>query len=122
MAVSLEAHSLLVRKDAIEAHVEGGLPRFLSLVPPLNLCMDDDLVRIGFTDGESRARFVHELQNLGLTHLQDGHARDMVVCDAVSGPAHDCDWLEPGDFSMRAAKWRDPVPWAGDEARQSRAA
>jgi hypothetical protein len=104
MAVLVEAHSLLVRKDAIEAHVEGGLPRFLSLLPPLTFCMDDGLVQIGFMDGESCARFVHELQHLGLTHREDGRARDMAVCDADGGLLHECDWIEVGPFPIGAGR------------------
>ncbi len=120
MAVLVEAHSLLVRKNAIETHVDGGLPRFLSLVPPLSFCMDDDLVQVGCPDGHSCARFAYELQNLGLTHLEHGRARDMVMCNPGEGLASECDWIELGTFPIGAGRkvqaawlYEGPRPRAG---------
>lgn len=96
MPVLVEAISLIVRRDAIERHVPGGLDRFMSEVPNATACMDDDLVRVGFMDPAMCERFVQHLEDYGLTYEDDGKARDMVVCDQLRGALVGCDWVELG--------------------------
>ena len=96
MPVLVEAISLIVRRDAIEAHIPGGLRRFMREVPNATACMDDDLVRVGFMDPAMCEEFVHQLKMLGLTYLEEGKARDMVVCDQLRGALAECDWVELG--------------------------
>ena len=45
MAVLVEGISVIVRRDAIEEKIRGGLSAFLATVPNGTCCMDADLVR-----------------------------------------------------------------------------
>lgn len=104
MAVLVEGISVLVRKDSIQNKMTGGKARFKLLIPNSTFCEDDELARIGFLDPSAVGLFIDELENVGLTFVEDGKAIDIVVCDQQRGPTTDCDWLEFGHLPIEGGK------------------
>lgn len=94
MAVLAEAISVIVRKNAVAAHLPGGEARFLELVPNRTLCADAELYRIGFLSPEETARFTDALQDAGLVFLgDDTTAVDLAVVNQQHGATTPCPWL-----------------------------
>lgn len=91
--VLVEGFSVLVRVDAIHRRLPGGWPAFRALVPNRTLCADAELARVGFMGEDEAMGFADKLEKLGLKHLWEGRAIDMVVVDQVRGPLAPCDWL-----------------------------
>ena len=96
MAVLVEAISVILRRDAINAQFAGGWHQFLAIVPNRTLCFDEDLVRVGFMSPPDIEAFVSRLEKGGLTFEHDGHAVDMAVVDQMHGPTMLTEWLEFG--------------------------
>ena len=67
MAGLVEGISVIVRRDAIEEKIRGGLSAFLAAVPNGTCCMDDDLVRVGFMASEDADEYLRRLTAEGLT-------------------------------------------------------
>jgi len=95
MAVLCEGISVIVRRDAIERHLENGWSEFHELVPNSTLCSDDKLARVGFMEPGSVEAFVNVLERLGLKLFQD-----IAVVDQIGGPTRECDWLEFARFPI----------------------
>lgn len=91
--VLVEGICVLVRMDAIHRRQPGGWRAFRALVPNRTLCADAELARVGFTGESEAVAFAEGLQKLGLKHLWEGRAIDIVVVDQVRGPLAPCDWL-----------------------------
>jgi hypothetical protein len=68
MPVLVEANSVIVRRDAIDARMQGGWEEFQRLAPAENLCADEDIVRVGFDEIEAAAEFVGLLLARGLRY------------------------------------------------------
>ena len=94
MAVLVEAISVIVRRDAVNARFSGGWRGFLACVPNSSLCTDEDLARVGFMSPPDIEEFVRHLERGGLTFLHNGQAVDIVVVDQMRGPTVPVDWLE----------------------------
>ena len=73
---------------------------------------DGELVRVGFMSPQDVEAYVKQLREVGLTYLDDGTAKDVVVVDQMHGPAVPCEWIEcgqvnlDGDPSMRVTACR----------------
>ena len=100
MAVLVEATSVVVRREAIELWLEGGMEHFQALVPNETLCSDDDIVRVGFMTPADTEAFVRRLQAAGLTYLENKKAIDLVVVDQDRGAIARVDWLEVVRFTF----------------------
>ena len=96
MAVLIEGISVVIRAERLLRLFPGGWDAFQAFVPTLNLCADNELVRVGFRSNKDVEPFVAQLQSVGLEHLRDGAAIDMAVVDQTRGIAVPCDWLEYG--------------------------
>lgn len=94
MAVLVEAISVIVRRDAINARFSGGWSEFLNCVPNSTLCADENLARVGFMTSPDVEAFLSRLENGGLTFLRDGQAVDIAVVDQIRGLTMPTDWLE----------------------------
>jgi uncharacterized protein YdhG (YjbR/CyaY superfamily) len=94
MAVLVEAISVIVRRDAINARFSGGWGEFLSTIPNHTFCADEDLARVGFMTPLDVEGFVRRLERGGLTFVRRGKAIDMAVVDQVRGPTVPAKWLE----------------------------
>ena len=96
MAVLIEAISVVIRRDAIEQSVPGGWTEFFRVVPNSTLCTDGELARVGFMSPDTVGDFIHELEQLGLSFLEEGSCIDITVVDQQKGPTTTCEWLEFG--------------------------
>jgi hypothetical protein len=94
MAVSIEAISVVVRRDAIDRTFDGGWSAFVSSVPNATLCTDDQLARVGFMDPKAVENFVKVLEAAGLVFLRSGKCVNIAVVDQQRGPTMPSDWLE----------------------------
>lgn len=103
MAVLVEAISVVIRVDAIEARLVGGWEALEAAIPNATACGDGELVRVGFMAPADAEAFVRALEARGLRYLADGAAQDMVVVDQQSGPLVRCDWIEAGRVSLDPA-------------------
>jgi hypothetical protein len=100
MAVLVEATSVIVRRDAIEARYSGGWDAFICAVPNQTLCCDDELARIGFMCPPDVKSFVDHLREKGLRFVEDGKAVDIAIVDQHDGPITKCEWLEIGKIQI----------------------
>jgi hypothetical protein len=113
MPVLLEAYSVLIRHKAAAAKYSGGWAQFARDVPNNTFCADGEIIRVGFMNPTDFSVYIELLKQRGLMHLDgDGHAVDVAVVDAGSGPRQPCDWLEFGDAAVKK------VPTAGVESNE----
>lgn len=97
MAVLAEAISVIIRKQAIEQRLPGGMDAFMRTMPNRTFCEDTHLCRLGFLSPAETAVFTERLQMLGLCFLgEDGEAQDFAVVDQQHGPTTACAWLTFG--------------------------
>jgi uncharacterized protein YdhG (YjbR/CyaY superfamily) len=94
MAVLVEAISVIVRRDAIDARFCGGWREFLEAIPNRTFCADGELVRVGFMSPPDVEGFVRRLESGGLTFVRNGKAIDIAVVDQMCGPTVPAEWLE----------------------------
>lgn len=94
MAVLVEAISVVVRCDAINARFQGGWRVFVDCVPNSTLCTDEDIVRVGFMSPTDVDTFVKYLERGGLTAIHNGEFIDIAVVDQMRGPTLPVKWLE----------------------------
>lgn len=95
MSLVVEAWTLVVRRDALEARFPGGTAAFEAEVPNASFHCDDHLAGASFLD-------YWTLKDLGLRLLAksdlagfiDGAWQDLVPVDAIDGPNARCDWIE----------------------------
>lgn len=104
MAVLVEGISVLIRKDSIQNKISGGDASFRLLIPNSTFCEDDQLARVGFLNPADVESFVDELENAGLTFMEDGRSVDITVCDQQRGLTTECDWLEFARLTMEDGK------------------
>lgn len=94
MAVLIEAISVIVRGETIEARYPGGWQAYVKDAPNMTLCNDEHLARVGFMAPYDVDRFVSRLKRLGFEFVRDGMAIDVCVVDQLQGPTVRCEWLE----------------------------
>ena len=115
MAVLVEAISVIIRVDAIEARHAGGFDAFEAAIPNETACSDGELVRVGFMAPADVEAYVGALTAKGLRYVADGVAHDIVVVDQQRGPLVRCEWLEAGRLYLAAVLdlfSRKVVGWA----------
>ena len=100
MAVLVEGISVIVKVDAIETTYPGGWAAYRDDCPNATLCSDNELARIGFMGPDDVKHFIDKLERMGLRHLVDGKAKDIVVVDQMVGPCSPCDWVEWGHLGI----------------------
>ena len=111
MAVLVEATSVVVRRDAINAKFSGGWQAFLGYVPNDTLCFDDDLASIGFMAPPDVGEFIKQLEGGGLTFLHDGNAVDVAVVDQILGPTRPAKWLQFAHMSLSGTIGKVAACW-----------
>jgi uncharacterized protein YdhG (YjbR/CyaY superfamily) len=94
MAVLVEAISVIVRRDAIDARFSGGWRAFIEAIPNRTFCTDGELARVGFMSPPDVEGFVRRLERGGLIFLRNGKAIEMAVVDQMNGPTVPAEWLE----------------------------
>ncbi len=93
MSVLVEALTVTVKNQTIESLVKGGVPAFQECVPNATFRTDRFLSAVSFLEPQSTGNFVDDLQQVGMTFVEDGVAQDIVVLDQHRGPTAQCDWL-----------------------------
>jgi hypothetical protein len=116
MAVLVEGISVLVREDAINNKMDGGMARFKMLIPNQTFCHDGEVVRIGFMEPSPLLEFVEQLEEFGLTYLDNGKPVDMIVVDQQRGPMVECEWIEFSHLGIDGGKVG--AAWLWDEPRK----
>jgi hypothetical protein len=100
--VLVEALSVIVRNDTLEALYPGGAVGYARDCPNGSCCSDGRLTRVGFLAPEHVRAFVQRLEAHGLVFVRDGAAVDIAVVDQVHGSTALCAWLEVADDSQGA--------------------
>ena len=93
MPVLIEAITVVVRRDAVDAKLTGGWAALRELIPNQTFCTDGTLARVAFLDPNAVRQFVEELEAGGLTFAPDGEAVDLAVVDQFHGFTLPCPWL-----------------------------
>jgi hypothetical protein len=101
MAVLVEAITVVIRRDAIERNVPGGLRGFPALLPNNTACMDGQLLRVGFMVSADADAFLARLAEVGLTAR--GDSQNVAVVNQQLGPTPDVPWLECVPYSRGSA-------------------
>jgi hypothetical protein len=114
MAVLAEAISVIIRKQAIDDRIDGGMTRLTGDLPNRTFCEDEHLCRLGFLSPAETAAFNERLQQLGLRFAdREGQALDFAVVDQQHGPTLPTPWLIFGKLPcdaeghMVSACWLD---------------
>ena len=100
MAVLVEAISVIVRVDAVEARYPGGWAAFRDAVPNATLASDREVARIGFMASADVEAYIRHLETNGLNFIRHGTSIDVVVVDQQRGPTKPCAWLDWGHVSI----------------------
>jgi hypothetical protein len=128
MSVLVVAYSVVVPVPVLERKYRGGLRRYRLDCPNRTFCADEHLTSVAFLQLPDVDAFLAHLGRLGLIHIEDGHARDVVVVDQLHGPLSRCSWIEGGRYPRGySAVWRQgtqpgrialPDGWTLEKASQ----
>jgi tetratricopeptide (TPR) repeat protein len=118
MAVLIEAISVVVRREAVEARFAGGMPALLRTIPNQTACGDADLIRVGFMDTSDADAYVDALQAGGLMYRRDDTTVDLAVVIQRKGPTRASPWLEYADIETDGKKLS--VCWLAGTGEQSK--
>jgi hypothetical protein len=94
MAVLVEGISVVVRRDAIEAKIDGGWQAFQELVPNQTLCTDGQLASVSFMSPIDVENFCQSLKQVGLLFTKKGTPHDFAVVGMDTGPTAATPWIE----------------------------
>jgi hypothetical protein len=99
MSVLVEAHSIVVRNDSLEARFPGGLVAYRDSVPNQTFCTDGSLTRVGFM---APADVAHWFESVLVEHglgidPSTGFSATTVVVDQMKGRTGPCDWISVAD-------------------------
>ena len=105
MPVLCEALSVVVRRDSIDKHLQGGWQNFIRKIPNSTFCTDGELARVGFMAPDPTMDFIKSLQKDGLQFDQMSDSKsvvreidDIIVVDQIRGPTAECSWIEFGQL------------------------
>ncbi len=73
---------------------------FGSMFRILHGAKDDEIVRLGFLDGDEAKEFKNKLESLNLVYQSSEGAQDFVLVDQIYGPTSKCNWLECGHVDI----------------------
>lgn len=94
MPVLAEAINVIVKDSALKTKLEGGVQRFIDLVPNSTYCSDGEIHRAGFMSPDDVGFFSDILESEGLTLLNDSYEFvDFAIVDMLTGPTTKCNWL-----------------------------
>jgi len=100
MTVLVEAISVIIRIETIAEKYPGGLDQYISDCPNRSLCMDDEIVRIGFMTPEDTYAFTENLERVGFRCVTDDQFDEIAVADHVGGFALPVEWLQLLDVKI----------------------
>jgi hypothetical protein len=96
MSVLVDAITVVIRCDAIERAIPGGVPAFAESVPNRTFRTDGRLAAVAFMTHDDAEIYLGSLEPLGLRLADHGKSCDMVVIDMPYGPMLPCDWIDLG--------------------------
>ncbi len=96
MGVLVEANSVIVKRESIGKKYPGGWPQFVTDAPNQTLCFDEHLARVGFMNDKDAEGYIRELEQRGLTYLQNDRAVDIVMAFQLGGLSARCEWADFG--------------------------
>ena len=94
MSVLIEANNIVVRIETIEEKYPGGVDQYIEDCPNRSMCMDDEIIRIGFLTLRETEQFVRYLESLGFRCVTNGQFDEIAVLDQFEGFCYPCDWLD----------------------------
>lgn len=98
MPVLVEENSVIVRRDAIDARMQGGWEEFQRLAPAETLCGDQEIVRVGFSEIEGAAEFIRLLLERGLRYGAGSNEDDITTISVECGSDGPKTKRSPGDW------------------------
>ena len=93
MAVLLEAFSVVVRNETIEAKYPGGMKSYWMDCLNQSFCFDEYVTRVGFREHRFMRPFVENLVALGITVEHGDEFIEVAIIDQLFGMQADCRWL-----------------------------
>jgi hypothetical protein len=128
MAVLIEAISIVIRHETLEAKYPGGVRGYFNDCPNKTFCADEHLSRIGFMASPDIGAFARYLEQFGFVSPASGIATDFVVVDQMTGPTTPCEWVQAGRYpegftaawlmGTQPGKIYAPDWWSLDTAKQ----
>jgi len=94
MAVLIEAYSVVIRRETIAEKYPGGLEQYVNDCPNRTLCMDEEIVRVGFMSPVDMTTFIENLERIGFRYVEDDEFDEIAVVDQFKGVFLPCGWLE----------------------------
>jgi hypothetical protein len=94
MAVLVEAISVVIRLETIAEKYPGGVEQYITDCPTRTLCMDEEIVRVGFMSPVDMRAFIEDLVGLGFNYIEDEGFDEIAVVDQFDGIFLPCNWLE----------------------------
>ena len=94
MAVLIEAVSVVIRLKTIADKYPGGVDQYIKDCPNWTLCVDEEIVRVGFMSTYDAFDFIGSLERLGFTCIVDGELDEIAIVDQFNGIILPCDWLD----------------------------
>src|SRR5260370_4721690 len=94
MAGLVEAFSVIVRRESVEARYGDGTDALIRAAPTSAVCADDHLVRIGFMNAIDVRAYVESFEASGLKFCHEGMAIDLAVVDQHTGRTISAPWLQ----------------------------
>jgi hypothetical protein len=99
MAVLIEACSVVIRLAAVQK-IASGLEGLKAFSPVGTLCIDNELVRLGFMSRREAEAYCRRLQIEGLESGLPGPQRDFCIVDQLAGVVGPVNWLETGKITL----------------------
>ena len=96
MSVLVEAISVVVRHEILDARYPGGVMRYAADCPNNTFCSDGRLTRVGFLSMRDVQFFVEMLESHGLTGASAAASGDIAIVDQNQGPDPNCLWVDFG--------------------------
>jgi hypothetical protein len=93
MSIPIEFINLIIRKSTLESKYQGGIEQFIKDVPNQSFREDEELVRIGFMNGNDLEKFIDLTLERGLEY-KEKLTDDFVIINTFSGSSWDVSWLE----------------------------
>jgi hypothetical protein len=94
VAVLIEAISVVIRREAVDAKFAGGMEALTNSLPNGTACRDADLMRVGFMHTDDAAAYIASLEASGLRAMDGEQTVDMAVVIQGKGPSRPSPWLE----------------------------
>jgi hypothetical protein len=127
MALLIDAFSVIISKDTIEAKYPRGLSGYSEDCPNRTLLVDDYLIRVSFMSLADAKVYIDRLADRRLTPSRKGEAEDVALVSRHEGLSSPCRWLRVGSYQTACVVWHSedsaadripPVGWDNERSLQ----